>query len=246
MNPVTAVTRAASLVNVIGVAPDDVADFEDWYSFEHFPERLSVPGFRRGRRYVTATAATGGPAVGDDGLVGYYSVYEVDSPQVLTSPAYLARLDEPTAWTRRAVGLFRRNDRSVCRITRSHGVGTSGTVVLAQVRPEPGAQDEVREIVDAVVADLLARRQVVAGYLMEPDDAATRAKDATAEGRAAGPGRDAAAPAGERWFVVLEVHASVDVDRAAATLAGAVTDLRAPLREPVTTQQYVLVGDRLA
>ena len=29
-----------ALVNLISVAAQDLEDFEDWYTFEHFPERL--------------------------------------------------------------------------------------------------------------------------------------------------------------------------------------------------------------
>jgi hypothetical protein len=30
------------------MAPDLRSEFEDWHSHEHFPERMSIPGFRRG------------------------------------------------------------------------------------------------------------------------------------------------------------------------------------------------------
>ena len=29
------------------MAPEMKADFEDWHSHEHFPERLGIPGFLR-------------------------------------------------------------------------------------------------------------------------------------------------------------------------------------------------------
>ena len=28
------------------------AEFEDWHSHEHFPERMGIPGFRRGSRWA--------------------------------------------------------------------------------------------------------------------------------------------------------------------------------------------------
>jgi hypothetical protein len=66
------------------IAPEREADFNEWYWREHFPERLSLPGFRRGRRY---RAITGTPR--------YFAWYELDAPEILASPAYLERLDQP-------------------------------------------------------------------------------------------------------------------------------------------------------
>ena len=33
------------------IAPETVREFEHWHSIEHMPERLSIPGFRRGTRW---------------------------------------------------------------------------------------------------------------------------------------------------------------------------------------------------
>ena len=52
------------------------AEFEDWHSHEHFPERMGVPGFRRGTRWISAT--------GDDSV---FVLYEVESHDTLSSPA---------------------------------------------------------------------------------------------------------------------------------------------------------------
>ena len=64
------------------------AEFEDWHSHEHFPERLRIPGFRRGSRWASATG-------GD----GFFTLYELQSYDTLTSPAYFARLNDPTPWS---------------------------------------------------------------------------------------------------------------------------------------------------
>ena len=34
------------------VRPEQRAEFGDWHSHEHFPERMSIPGFRRGSRWT--------------------------------------------------------------------------------------------------------------------------------------------------------------------------------------------------
>jgi hypothetical protein len=77
-------------------------EFNAWYDEEHLPERLAIPGFRSARRWV----GDGPPGAGR-----YLATYELDSAAVLDSPAYLARLNAPTPWSRRCLGkcvVFRR------------------------------------------------------------------------------------------------------------------------------------------
>ena len=79
--------------------PEARDDFHQWHNREHMPERVGIPGFRRGRRYV---------AVGS--TPEYFNLYEADSPEVLGGQDYLNRLNAPTEWTRRvqSVGALRR------------------------------------------------------------------------------------------------------------------------------------------
>lgn len=78
--------------------------FEDklnrWYDEEHFPERLSIPGFLGGRRYRRDTP---GPAK-------YLATYELAGPEVLDSAPYHALSTPPSEWTREV--------RAHTRITR--------------------------------------------------------------------------------------------------------------------------------
>lgn len=41
------------------IRPEQRAEFGDWHSHEHFPERMSIPGFRRGSRWVSTEDADG-------------------------------------------------------------------------------------------------------------------------------------------------------------------------------------------
>jgi hypothetical protein len=77
-------------------------EFNAWYDTEHLPERLSIPGFRSARRWVADCK----PGEGK-----YLATYELESPEVLVSPAYLAFFEKPTPWTKRCLGkavVFRR------------------------------------------------------------------------------------------------------------------------------------------
>ena len=78
------------------VDPAGLDDFNAWYRRQHLPERLSVPGFLRGRRYQTTGE---GPV--------YFTLYETADAAVLSSAAYLERLNNPTDWTRRALPRIR-------------------------------------------------------------------------------------------------------------------------------------------
>jgi hypothetical protein len=65
-------------------------EFNAWYDEEHLPERLAIPGFRSARRWVFERT--------------YLATYELDSAKVLQSPAYLARFNNQTPWSRRCLG----------------------------------------------------------------------------------------------------------------------------------------------
>src|SRR5262245_39829085 len=64
-------------------------EFNDWYDHEHIPLRMAVPGFRSAQRYRA------------EGTRNYLVVYEMDSPAVLKTPAYLAVKNNPSDRTRR-------------------------------------------------------------------------------------------------------------------------------------------------
>ena len=91
-------------------------DFYDWHVNEHIPERVGIDGFIRGRRYLAVDANTA-PA--------YLTLYETDDPAVLSSRAYLARLNDPTPWTKRATAQFQSTSRCLTHIVSAKGRGAS-------------------------------------------------------------------------------------------------------------------------
>lgn len=70
--------------NDIGAA--DESEFNASDEEEHFPERLSLPGILTARRYRDVSAP-----------LRYAAIYDTASVAVLTSPAYLDRLANPSA-----------------------------------------------------------------------------------------------------------------------------------------------------
>ena len=116
-----------------GIADEAEADFVAWHVREHIPERVAVPGFLRGRRYV---AEAGAPK--------YFNFYETETPETLVAPAYLERLNAPSDWTRRVVRHFRDTSRTVCSVAASLGTGDGAFVGTVRLTSRPGAGDLTR------------------------------------------------------------------------------------------------------
>jgi hypothetical protein len=89
------------------ISPDIRAEWEDWHTHEHFPERLAIPGFLRGSRWVSGEH--------------YFVLYEAESLDVITSGPYLARLNDPTPWSRRMMPHHRNMVRSLCTVVSTRG-----------------------------------------------------------------------------------------------------------------------------
>lgn len=115
------------------IVPEGKEDFYEWHNREHMPERIAIPGFRRGRRYIA-----------EDGRPEYFNLYEVDTLEVLTGQDYLDRLNNPTPWTRRAVTYFRNVSRSLCCVGASTGCGQGGVILTWRFETIPGQEDTCR------------------------------------------------------------------------------------------------------
>ncbi len=116
------------------IAPEGCDEFYEWHHREHMPERLGIPGFRRGRRYLREAGE--GQA--------YFNLYEVDRFELLVGQDYLGRLNAPTPWTRRAVRHFRDVTRGLCRVAGSEGIGQGGTMATLRLAPAAARDGELR------------------------------------------------------------------------------------------------------
>jgi len=104
--------------------------YESWLVGEHIPERLALPGFLEARRYE---AATGSPR--------FFIRYEVESPEALASPEYLARLASPTPQTREVMKGFRGMVRTACSITHRPPSRALGACAVAAYAEHPAKID---------------------------------------------------------------------------------------------------------
>jgi hypothetical protein len=121
MSSDAAAARPGILAIFNNVAPGREAEFEEWFQHEHLAERIAVPGFVLGRRHE---AVAGEPR--------YFNFYVTTSSAILKSPAYLDRLDHPTAMTRTVMSdIFKDMIRTVCdRVFRRGTLRGIGVVTV--------------------------------------------------------------------------------------------------------------------
>ena len=205
--------------------PEAREDFHEWHNREHMPERVGIPGFRRGRRYV---ALTGAPE--------YFNLYEADSPEVLGGQDYLNRLNAPTPWTRRVVPSFRNVARSICRVAFTTGVGSGGVMLTSCFEIEPADRTRTLEaLIQQVLPSLASRRGITGVHLCLADEAISKIETAERKARA-----DATlVPA---TVVLIEGNSAADVSDPFGALAPVLASLHAGAPD---TAVYRLENTRL-
>jgi hypothetical protein len=194
--------------------PEHEDEFNDWYTSQHLPERVGVPGFRRGRRYVKDAG----------GELKYFTLYETADIAVLESAPYLERLNHPTEWTRRAMPFFRNGSRAAMVVASSAGAGVGGLAATIQFSPGAGQAEELQSWIVEAGATLRGTHSGLTGWhLCQSDDQVTRAKAGTEEARASrrpGAAALAAAPRPPRWMLLAEATGPGALDAAGELLAG--------------------------
>ena len=136
--------------------PAGEAEYEEWYEAEHLPERVGVPGFRFGRRYRN---------LADQASPRYFTFYETDSLGVLASPDYLARLDDPTEWTRRMMPVFQGMHRTACALRVRVGNELGAFAAVATLTEGDSAMERI--------PDLAAAKDVAMVQLWQADPETT-------------------------------------------------------------------------
>ena len=88
------------------IAPDLEPDFLRWYDEEHIPQRLAVPGFRRGARFQAGPPPPSGSGLDVAAPPRHLAIYEVDGLHVFESEPYRRLIANPSAWTKRIRSTF--------------------------------------------------------------------------------------------------------------------------------------------
>lgn len=145
-------TRPAGVLAIWhDIDPVHEAEVLEWYNREHHPERVSIPGFLRARRYV---ARSGEPK--------YFITYEVESPRVLVSNSYIQRVNNPTLWTQKSMVHFLHNIRTACLIAHRDPGPSGAYVATLRLCPQPGAQQRLyKALVEEIFPELLRRHAML-------------------------------------------------------------------------------------
>lgn len=139
------------------LAPQDETDWIHWITREHAAERVNIDGFLACRifRALGVTANR------------YFILYDLESPEVVGGPQYLARLDAPTPWTQRIMGRVRKFARGGGRVLASAGSGEGG--ILAVLPLDASPQWDAA----ALVAKLASFDRIAAARVLLTDAAQT-------------------------------------------------------------------------
>jgi len=124
--------------------PGYARELDRWHTIEHMPERLGVPGFLRGRRYINAVAS-------DHAM---FILYEAAHIETFRSPGLIARLNDPTEWSKKVQPGLLHFTRSPCQTLISLGEGVGGAILTVRVpgNARYGAQvgDEITDLAPAL------------------------------------------------------------------------------------------------
>lgn len=187
------------------VAPEGRDAFYAWHDKEHVPERLALPGFRRGRRFSKRGHSP-----------EWLTMYEADDMSALVSPRYLARLDAPTPATVRALAHFRNTSRAVCRVVHSIGSSTGGRMLALRLGVDALQDDTMlRHLRGEALPAALALTGVVACHLCAADRPASYLETAESGTRAFD------VPA---WVVLCEATTAEAADNAREVIQSAALD----------------------
>jgi hypothetical protein len=183
------------LLTSMDIDASDEAEFNRWYDREHLEERVAIEGFIEARRYVAHEASP-----------KYLSLYSTTTIDVLDSPAYKARLANPTEWSKTTMAHFKNMIRAVARITVSRGQGRGAALGIVRLRPAMGNEDKLR----AALRDALDPQPldgIISMHLIESDPVLS--KPLTDSASDSNPG------AGD-WFALID---ATNVNAASVTAA---------------------------
>ena len=129
-------------------AGEPEAEYHEWHTREHMPERVSLPGFLRARRGVDW----------DLPHQRYLTLYEGASLEAFRSPEYLDRLNRPSAWSSKMAPYFRNFLRVACETVSTTGGGAGGAMATIRLGFPKGMDEAAfRAAAGDVTAALMPR-----------------------------------------------------------------------------------------
>ncbi|WP_428249714.1 hypothetical protein [Ferrovibrio sp.] len=137
------------------VAPEQETDYLHWLTREHTPERMGVQGFVAVRVFRALLA----------GVNRFLIVYELETPEALSGPSYLGRLNDPTPWSQRIMPILQNFARGGGQRRLSCGIGQGGFIAALPFDVVPQH--------DGLLEALAATDRIAAVHLLVTDQART-------------------------------------------------------------------------
>jgi hypothetical protein len=135
----TAMRGAGFLAIWSDVGPDNLVDYRHWLTREHTTERVTTKGFLGVRVFRAARSD----------INRFFILYELESPEVLDGPAYLARLNAPTPWSQRIMPQLGNFIRGGGVMAVRAGRGEGSTIVALRIERLP---EKSQQLADAIGA----------------------------------------------------------------------------------------------
>jgi hypothetical protein len=147
----------AAMLLFFDVVQDAIPEHDDWHTHEHLPERLSIPGFVRGTRWVAL-----------DNRPSYFVMYEVEKLATLTTSAYLERLNNPSPWTAKMMPHYRGMSRGFCTVAGSFGYGMGQAGLVIRFKPAKESEPSLRKwLLQDILPQLPSRPGIGSVHLFE-------------------------------------------------------------------------------
>jgi hypothetical protein len=121
------------------IAPAALTDYRHWLTREHTTERVTTEGFL-GVRVFRAERSD---------INRFFILYELESPEVLDGPAYLARLNAPTPWSQRIMPQLGNFIRGGGVMTARAGRGEGSVIAALRIERLP---DQPKRLAEAIAA----------------------------------------------------------------------------------------------
>lgn len=130
------------------VERSNLTDYRHWLTREHTTERVTTDGFL-GNRVFHAIRAD---------IERFFILYELQAPEILDAPAYLARLNAPTPWSQRIMPQLGNFVRGGGVVTARAGRGEGSTIVALRLERLPGNPQRLAD--DIAALDGIAAVQI--------------------------------------------------------------------------------------
>lgn len=147
----------AILLALLDFDPARETEFNEWYNREHMRDRIiGLPGFRRGRRYVSA-----------GGNPRYAALYEAEHADSFATEAYLSLVRDPDENSRRFLPDFIGTTRFMGHLVTSAGEGEGGDAAFYLFDAHEGRREALRSWLAGTVPGFCHMNGIVAAHVWE-------------------------------------------------------------------------------